>query len=247
MRIRNAIFAIVLAACSNPVSPTHSVDYDPYAAPADFGARYLGAKYVNDPLGEGAGYDADPLIRTDAFDCLTFVETVLACGDVERLNKIRYAGGDISFENRNHFFTADWLRNNSGLVENVSGDFGDTAMRLGTVTRADWFRAMHGMDIDAAPTDVDLRYVPYSKLNVFDVSEPVLVAFVVNNPETSHRIHSDILVGHVGFLMPGGVLRHASSAAGRVMDTDFKEYTASRARTKTNLGVAFFKIKEFCR
>ena len=216
------------------------------ASYADMGGQYLGVPYVADPLGEGMGYDSDPLIRDDAFDCQTFVETVLACGNVDRLNRIRYAGGKISFENRNHFFTADWLPNNSDLVENISADFGATAMRLGTVTKADWFRAMHGMEIDVAPIDVDLKYVPYSELNKFDVDAPTLVAFVVNNPETSHRIHSDILVSHVGFLMPGGMLRHASSAAGAVVDVDFRGYIAARMSAKTNLGVAFFKIKETC-
>lgn len=213
----------------------------------DFGGEYLGVKYVNDPLGEGVGYDADPLIRDDAFDCLTYVETVLACGNVDRLNQIRYANGKISFENRNHFFTSDWLRNNADLVENISVDFGATTMRLGTVTKSNWFALMHGLSIDVAPTDIDLKYVPYSNIEKFDTDEPVLVAFVVNNPAQSHRVGSDILVAHVGFLLPGGVLRHASRDAGAVVDADFREYVARRALKTTNLGVAFFKIKRFCK
>ena len=42
------------------------------------GADYLGAKYIRDPLGEEKEPDTDPLIRTDAFDCTTFVEYVVA-------------------------------------------------------------------------------------------------------------------------------------------------------------------------
>ena len=38
----------------------------------------LGHPYVNDPLGEGRGVDRDPPVRYDAYDCLTFVEEVLA-------------------------------------------------------------------------------------------------------------------------------------------------------------------------
>ena len=49
---------------------------------ADFGAKYIGVRYATDPLGEMKSPDADPLIRFDAFDCTTFVETVLAGGDV---------------------------------------------------------------------------------------------------------------------------------------------------------------------
>src|SRR5690606_32543867 len=41
---------------------------------------FLGSDYVGDPLGEGESgvYDRDPLYRFDAFDCTTYVETVLA-------------------------------------------------------------------------------------------------------------------------------------------------------------------------
>ncbi len=39
---------------------------------------FLGSPYLLSPLGEGKGIDADPLYRFDKFDCLTFVETVLA-------------------------------------------------------------------------------------------------------------------------------------------------------------------------
>lgn len=212
----------------------------------EFGAEYLGRTYETDPLGEGAGYDPDPLMRTDAFDCQTYVETVLACNDAGRLGQIRYANGVAEFTARNHFFTADWLKNNSALVHNISADFGGTATRSGIVTKKDWFKKTHGMDVDVAPINANIEYVPYSALAKFDVDEPVLVAFVVDNPATRVRIGSDILVSHVGFLIPGGVLRHASSTAGKVVDVSFRDYVASRGGGKTNLGVAFFKIKEFC-
>ena len=212
----------------------------------DFGGQYLGAKYVLDPLGEGAGYDADPVFRTDAFDCQTYVETVLACGDVARLDAIRYQDGEVDFIKRNHFFTADWLPNNKNLVENVSGEFGVAATRSGTIDKKSWFQKNHGIKTDFVPRRVAVQYVPYSEIVKYDTSAPVLVAFVVDNPATVGRIGSDILVSHVGFLLPGGVLRHASSGAGKVIDTNFQEYAKTRAQTATNIGVAFFKIKEFC-
>ena len=67
------------------------------------GEKYLGTQYIRDPLGEQKLPDTDPLVRFDAFDCTTFVETVLADGDVEKLNKIRYKDGEVDFLNRNHF------------------------------------------------------------------------------------------------------------------------------------------------
>ena len=52
------------------------------------GQSFLGAPYMNSPLGEDVAPDSDPLIRFDAFDCTTFVETVLADGDVKKLNAL---------------------------------------------------------------------------------------------------------------------------------------------------------------
>ena len=80
------------------------------------GQQFIGAPYINSPLGEEVAPDTDPLIRFDAFDCTTFVETVLANGDVDKLNRIRYQDGNIGFLNRNHFIESDWLQNNSDIV-----------------------------------------------------------------------------------------------------------------------------------
>lgn len=209
----------------------------------DVGANYLGTAYVLDPLGEGSGYDADPLIRFDAFDCATFVETVLADGDVERLNKIRYAGGVIAFENRNHFIETDWMPNNSDLVENVSNKYGKTKMRHVTVDKAAWGRVVHGVEIDTLPVDADIEYIPYDALKTINNTKPLIVLFMVGMSEKRVKIGTDISVVHMGFLLPGGkTLRHASTGRG-VVDDDFAEYLARRQNMPNNIGIALVKIK----
>ena len=97
------------------------------------GYQYLGAEYKTSPLGEEKSPDADPLIRFDAFDCTTFVETSLADGDIEKLNNIRYKDGEIDFLSRNHFIESDWLINNSDMVKNVSSLYGPTKFRSVTI------------------------------------------------------------------------------------------------------------------
>lgn len=47
----------------------------------------------------------------------------------------------------------------------------------------------------------------------------------------------------MGFLLPNGILRHASSQYGRVMDVDFYEYVVTRAKNKNNIGITLVKIK----
>ena len=188
------VFAFLIAGCT---------------ANHDIGHEYLGAKYVADPLGEGRGYDADPLIRKDAFDCVTFVETSLANGKLKNLNKIRYKDGDVNFLSRNHFIESDWLENNADLVENVSSKYGDVAVQLGQI----------------------------------NTDDALIVLFITGNSNKSGTIGTDLAVVHVGFLLPNGVLRHASSQYGRVMDVDFYEYVAARAKNKNNIGVTLVEIK----
>ena len=57
------------------------------------------------------------MVRDDAFDCVTYCEIVLAAalardyGEFEAaLKKIRYANGDVRWDERNHYF-AEWCRN----------------------------------------------------------------------------------------------------------------------------------------
>ena len=207
------------------------------------GENYLGAKYIRDPLGEERAPDTDPLIRTDAFDCTTFVETVMAGGDVSNLNQIRYKDGEIDFMNRNHFIETDWLTNNASRVENVSAQYGKTKTRRLTIDKAKWLKKVHKIDAEIAPEFVTLEYVPYTNLTQPNNIETMIVLFISANSNSVETIGTELAVTHMGLLLPGGAtLRHASSAAGHVVDADFMKYS-SRRRQMGEMGVAFIAIK----
>ncbi|MBD5389138.1 DUF1460 domain-containing protein [bacterium] len=228
---RSIFLALLLAGCA--------------AAPdiQTVGAAYLGVAYQSDPLGEGVGYDSDPLIRFDAFDCTTFVETVLARGDVDTLTQIRYAGGVADFVRRHHFMETDWLTHNADLVRPVSAHVAPTARRRVTIDRAAWLRRVHGMDNDAAPQTVDLEYIPYAAWpRGYRPTRPMVVMFVGDGDGMREKIGTDLAVTHMGFLMPDGMLRHASSRAGCVRDENFDDYVAARQNSRHNLGVMLLEI-----
>src|SRR4030066_401131 len=70
------------------------------------------------------------VINLEGIDCFTFLDYVesmrlSASFDEfkENLKKVRYQGGEVSFKNRNHFFT-DWREFNSDLIEDVTGMIG---------------------------------------------------------------------------------------------------------------------------
>lgn len=208
------------------------------------GEQYLGAKYVLDPLGEEKAPDTDPLIRFDAFDCLTFVETALANGDVNKLNKIRYKNGDVNFLSRNHFASIDWLENNKNIVENVSYKYGKTAVRTAVIDKQNWFKRVHNIDVKMPKQTAKIEYLPYSNLQKTIITDkPLIVMFVIDNPKIVDKIGTDLIVSHVGFLLPNGKLRHASSQHGRVVDVDFQTYIKERAKNKNNIGIALLEIK----
>ena len=231
MRIYIALLSVLfLGACAQDTS---------------IGKKYLGAKYINDPLGESAAPDTDPLIRFDAFDCTTFVETALADGDADKLTKIRYKNGKVDFVNRNHFIETDWLPNNSDLVENVSAKYGKTAIHTVKINRSAWMRRVHNIHDTTPIKTATIEYIPYGNLGEINNSEPLVVLFVLApNRRLAKKYGTDLAVHHMGFLLPGGkTLRHASSGPGAVVDVNFNEYVAKRQNSANNLGVVLLEIK----
>jgi len=92
---------------------------------------FLNKPYEGNALGEGphATYDQGPLYRTDAFDCETYVDTVVALALAPDFNSftqcmkhIRYDHGEVSFIKRNHFASLDWNLNNqrAGVFKDIT-------------------------------------------------------------------------------------------------------------------------------
>ena len=207
------------------------------------GQSYLGARYEVSPLGECALPDDDPLIRFDAFDCTTFVETVLADGCECCLTQIRYKDGKVGFLTRNHFVESDWLVDNSDVVRNASAQYAPTAVRRVIIDKENWFRVVHGLDVDVAPVVVDLEYIPYKYVADVKIDTPVIVLFITDNPKIHDTMGTDLAVVHMGLWLPNGVLRHASSERGAVVDVDMMDYVRQRMKNKQNLGIAVVEIK----
>jgi len=107
----------------------------------------LGKPYALDPLGEGVEPDTDPKVRYDAFDCLTFVEEVLAlawAGDPAHASdvrdRLRYGNGPIDYAHRNHFMELQWIPNNvaDGWLVDTTAEYGKPILQEHTVTSSMW-------------------------------------------------------------------------------------------------------------
>ena len=134
---------------------------------------FLGVPYKLGSLGEGPDgeFDRDPLIRFDAFDCTTFVETVMALSLDSDLNsatrtlqKIRYKDGQIGYTTRNHFIELDWVPNNvrAGYLHDITSDVaGRNAVEIHkTISKRKWYLRKSLVSLEGGFTEVEkLRFV----------------------------------------------------------------------------------------
>ncbi|MDF1677174.1 MAG: DUF1460 domain-containing protein [Legionellaceae bacterium] len=117
---------------------------------------FLHKPYKSNALGEGANatYDQGPLYRVDAFDCETYVDTVVAIALASNMNsftqcikQIRYKNGQVDFVTRNHFASLDWNLNNekAGILKDITQSLVDphnqpvAKMATTTINKPLWY------------------------------------------------------------------------------------------------------------
>ncbi|HVV68988.1 MAG TPA: N-acetylmuramoyl-L-alanine amidase-like domain-containing protein [Gammaproteobacteria bacterium] len=127
---------------------------------AAYSAYFLGKPYLFDAAGEGENsrYNQNPLYRTDAFDCVTYVNTIVSLAESNNLaqfqrniKNINYRNGKPAFINRNHFMETDWNLNNAhkGYVRDITASFVDNQGKPISVSqeiridKPNWFLSMN--------------------------------------------------------------------------------------------------------
>ncbi|MCA2981566.1 MAG: DUF1460 domain-containing protein [Myxococcaceae bacterium] len=220
---------------------------------------FLGTPYAVSPLGEGAGLDADPLLRFDAADCLTMVETSMAlassASDAEvlpALSLIRYARAP-AFDERLHVMEAQWLPVNQrrGLIEDVTRTVGGALTRRVSkrITEATW-REKSAAALRVSPRaqvtgEFELDLVPAAAAPSVLANAPeglIVVVVRADRPRFVSRIT------HVGVLIQkdtGPHLRHASRSFKKVIDEPLERYLRRNLEfgAWTVEGVSLFRFR----
>ncbi len=117
---------------------------------AYFGELFLGAPYVNGPQGEGedAEFDQSPLYRFDCFDCVTYVNNVLALSFSNNtlefkhnLLKLNYYDSKPEYQNRFHFMSIDWNSQNqkNNFLRDMTADIAEPEYAIGEIDKPNWF------------------------------------------------------------------------------------------------------------
>jgi D-alanyl-D-alanine carboxypeptidase/D-alanyl-D-alanine-endopeptidase (penicillin-binding protein 4) len=225
-----------IGACAAELAATQP---DFAARVASAARRSLGTPYAAGPLGEGPGgqVDTDPLVDFTRADCVTFVEQTLAVASSDswdalraRLDQIRYRDGVVSFQTRNHFMLADWVRNNA-FCRDVTAELGEPVTAVTrTVGREKVYEANDALALlpEAPAETLTVDVLPVEAAARVDgrIPSPSLVCFV-GRPDWLFALHCGL------FVREGdgpGQLYHASSAAGEVTATGLAAYLGSTDR-----------------
>jgi hypothetical protein len=180
---------------------------------------FLGRSYRPNPLigsAETAEVFTAPL---DGFDCVTYIETIVALARAsnvddftECLRKIRYERGRIQWDRRNHYMTA-WIRNNvrNGIIRPLP------MPAVPTVSRDRILNVVPGLParrtrVKCVPKPAMPRLEPH--LQSGDV-----ILFV------STRTNLDVF--HAGIIVRNGkkvFMRHASRSQGFVVEQELSEF-----------------------
>ena len=229
-----------------------------------FAKQMLGVPYVAGTL--DGNEEEQLVIRTDALDCTTFVETVLAlciadrrdarsfAGFKKALTDVRYRDGVLDgYTSRLHYFS-DWIRNNElmGFVKECTSetscsqpkelwlDFMTTHVDSYLPMKKDSSLVFRMDAIEKAWQGVEVSFIPKNKLHL--------------SPDDLKIENGDILtittnikgldVVHVGFAFwKSGQLHllHASSVAKKVIEDPLSLYDYSWNK-KTHTGVRVIRL-----
>ena len=209
-------------------------------------APLLGRPYLVDGHGEGMEPDVDPPARYDAFDCVTFLEEVLAlslAGDPISVpmyrNSLRYKDGIAEYNRRHHFMLAEWIPANidAGFVKDITASLGETHRIEKHVQRKTW---QNWQGTRQFKHDLDDLPVGSYGLNVLsldaaeaamDAIPPGAILLTVRQPHD----WKPIVISHVGFIIPTPpgtptTMRHATKMAGQKVRDHYLEWYIERLR-----------------
>jgi hypothetical protein len=184
-------------------------------------ARLLGLPYLENPLGGGPDSRESLRIPLEGFDCVTYIETVLAlaCSPsveefVDAVRLMRYEKGRIDWFRRNHYMV-DWAEKNEKrkLVKNITA--GPEAVKISR--RLTIVKGLPALD-------AEFDCIPKRRVNgVADRVETGDVILFVSARKNLDVFHTGFIVKRDGELF----LRHATRSKGKVIDQKLSEFLKS--------------------
>jgi hypothetical protein len=205
------LVAQLLSGLKNENSVTSRIDF--------LSRRFLGHPYKPNPL-IGSADTAEVFTATfDGFDCVTYIETVVALARafnvddfIEQLQQIRYEQGHIEWNRRNHYMT-QWIRNN--VRERIIKPVSLSNMPLLKIERV--LNVVPELD----PQRIRIKAVPKRAVPRLEQHlQSGDLIFFVSTRKNLDVFHAGIVVRDEKRL----VMRHASRSQGGVVEQELSEF-----------------------
>ena len=199
----------------------------------------LGKPYLLNGIGELQEPDSDPIVRYDAFDCLTFVEEALSLAlaetpeEIDHIRKeLRYGDGNIIYENRNHFMVSQWIPNaiEKGYLKDITHTLGETHVVSKSITRRTWERwrgrryfLLNTEQFPVGTYRLGVLSLDAAFESISNIPEGALVVVVrQNNP------YNPVWITHLGFVVRHSDkdvrIRHATKMSGGVVKEHYLKW-----------------------
>lgn len=181
-------------------------------------SRFIGLPYIVNPLTGSQTIPEQLVARFDGFDCVTYLETILALSlargvdnFTDQLKKIRYLDGEVEWAHRLHY-TTDWA------AYHISRGFlRDMTAGEDTVERERRLSLIDGLQ----PRVITIRYYPKDRYLYTSrwLTDGDLIYFL--------STRRDLDVFHVGLIFRDGdqlLIRHARHMRHRVLEQPLADF-----------------------
>jgi len=220
-----------------------------------FSELFLGTPYSPNCTGDGpnALYEPWPLVNFQETNCMAFCEHVLALSIADswdnffnNLQHIRYQNGIIGMRTRNHYTMADWLPENSWLLENVSRKIGGKSAQnvTRTISHIHFFQNKGITDWRYVLPDREMTidYLPLNKSanleNELRMGD-ILVLIAANK--------RDIFAAHMALVAERNgskLIRESSNSRMTTFETPLAEWIKGKADSPKYLGLSILRVRE---
>lgn len=219
---------------------------------------FIGKAFQLSPLGEGpdGDRDRDPIVSFERFDCVTYVEEVMALAwhadldeAVARLQHIRYRGGVIDYGRRNHITMAQWIPENiaAGYLRDVTRDIAPKAARAARLVLTDAsFTSEKGraLLLKKSERPLGVHALPILPLTALAAHAHELPHGSVLTTVRAAREHVPYRASHLGLVIARGAeryVRHAYQKSGKVIEDRIARFVA-RAKAPSSWPVTGFNV-----
>lgn len=216
---------------------------------------FLETPYNITCTGDGpyALYESEPLVNFQHTNCMVYCEHVLALSISDswdnffnNLQQIRYQNGIIGMRTRNHYTMADWLPENSWLLNDVSrkiaGEYTKTITR--TISHKRFFEKK-GIK--------DLRYVKADRELTIDYVPKEVLGKVENNYQNGDIFallfdnKSDIFSAHMLMVYKvddKSIIRESSNSKMSTFETPYMDWVKKIQNSDRYIGIAVMRVRE---